>query len=235
MIQSLLSILRQKFWKWLLNLGMYFIGAKSDPEHSRFLNLEIILTLVITVSVQPSSAKKLLLLWLFLMAKTWKLCLGWGWMSSALELKVPLPQSFSSRDLLGCSASASRFLWHRQPRVLFWGLTPINVLLKVEQVSQFPFRPGAVFCKTSVAVTMPAQEEGGSLQLQWYQSLHWPKAKLEETPLSSCSLSISHSARTGWEATHSPSLACLWQPLPRPGISTRISPAAAVILCSVLN
>jgi len=49
---------------------MYFIGAKSDPEHSRFLNLEIILTLVITVSVQPSSAKKLLLLWLFLMAKT---------------------------------------------------------------------------------------------------------------------------------------------------------------------
>lgn len=60
-------------------------------------------------------------------------------------------------------ASASRFLplWHRLPRVLYWGLTPTNILLKVKQVSWFPLRPAAVFCKTSPTVTMPTQEEGG--------------------------------------------------------------------------
>lgn len=72
----------------------------------------------------------------------------------------------------------------------------------VEQASWFPFNQAL---SSVEPVTMPAQGEGASsFRLSSASVILVPtltKAKLEKIPHSSCSLSISYSARTGWKAT----------------------------------
>lgn len=63
-------------------------------------------------------------------------------------------------SFLPVSASRLLPLQHTQPRILSWGLTPTNLLLKVELVSWFPFWPASVFWETNLTVSMPAQKEG---------------------------------------------------------------------------
>lgn len=145
---------------------MYFMGAKWDSAYIRFLNLKINLTSNVTISVQPPNVKREswfcrgLLFGVFLIGETWELCLGWVWTFFALELKVPLPLSFTSRDLTGCS-EVSLYPWN--PDLCLWHKTRTFLRLKTYQYPSnggasliVCFQPSSVFCKTSLTVTMPA-------------------------------------------------------------------------------